>query len=73
LKTYQIYSSFSELPNSWNAFTSHDLFLQSSYFEALEKSSPDNIRFFFIGIFNNEHLVGIAVIQHVQLCLKDMF
>lgn len=73
MKTYQIYSSYKNLPESWNYIVSHDVFLQRNYFEALEKGSPENIKFFFIGVFKNEQLVGGAVIQHVQLYLKDMF
>ena len=73
MKTYHIYSSYTELPESWKPITEHDIFLQTKYFEALEKSSPKNIQFFYVGIFNNGELVGIAVIQRVQLYLKDMF
>lgn len=73
MKTYHIYSSYTELPESWKLITEHDIFLQTKYFSALEKSSPKNIQFFYVGIFNNDELVGVAVIQRVQLYLKDMF
>lgn len=73
MKTYQIYSCFKELPESWNTITNHDIFLQSYYFEALEKASPNNIQFYYVGVFNKDVLVGVAVIQRVQLYLKDMF
>ncbi len=73
LKTYQIYSSYSELPETWKDFTIHDVFLQPNYFKALENSSPENIQFFYVGIFNEDAIVGVAIIQRVQLYLKDMF
>ncbi|GAA4234075.1 hypothetical protein GCM10022291_12660 [Postechiella marina] len=73
MKTYQIYSSVKELPKSWDTITHHDTFLQSDYFEALEKSSPSNIQFYYVGVFNKDILVGVVVIQRVQLYLKDMF
>lgn len=73
MKTYHIYSSFKELPEAWNRITKHDIFLDSRYFAALEKALPGNIQFFYVGVFNNKQLVGVAVIQRVQLYLKDMF
>ncbi|MEP1489018.1 MAG: GNAT family N-acetyltransferase [Algibacter sp.] len=73
MKTFQIYSSFNELPESWKGITEHDIFLQPDYFQALEKASPENIQLFYVGVFKNEALVGVAVIQRVQLYLKDMF
>ena len=73
LKAFQIYSSFSELPKSWKYIIEHDIFLQPNYFKALEKASPKNIQFFYVGIFKNEVLVGLALVQHVQLYLRDMF
>ncbi|AXP80616.1 hypothetical protein CJ739_1527 [Mariniflexile rhizosphaerae] len=51
----------------------HDIFLQSSYLKALEEASPNNIQFFYVGIFDENRLVGVAIIQRVQLYLKDMF
>lgn len=73
MKTFQIYSSFNELPESWKRITEHDIFLQPNYFKALEKASPDNIQFFYVGVYQNEALVGVAIIQRVQLYLEDMF
>lgn len=47
--------------------------LSISYLGALENSTPKNITFYYIGIFKNENMVGIAIAQRVQLYLKDMF
>ena len=49
------------------------MLLQSQYLQALEDASPDNIQLFYVGVFNNKSLIGIAIIQRVQLYLKDMF
>lgn len=73
MKTFQIYSSYTELPEAWKQVTAHDVFLQPNYFKALEKVSPENIQFYYIGVFNEGVLVGVAIIQRVQLYLKDMF
>lgn len=51
----------------------HDIFLQLKYLQALENASPKNIQLFYVGVFFNKALVGVAVIQRVQLYLKDMF
>lgn len=51
----------------------HDMFLQKNYLRCLEHAAPNNIQLFYVGIFNGETLVGIAILQRVQLYLKDMF
>lgn len=56
-----------------DAIVKHDMFLQSSYLQALESASPENIQSFYIGIFKNDNLIGVGIIQRVQLYLKDMF
>ncbi|GAA3656235.1 GNAT family N-acetyltransferase [Flavivirga jejuensis] len=72
-KTSHIYYSANKLPKGWDALVNHDIFLQVDYLKALEEASPDNIQHFYIGVYNNNLLVGIAIIQRVQLYLKDMF
>jgi DNA polymerase III psi subunit len=71
--TYKTHSSTNTIPDSWDALVNHDVFLQTTYFKALEDASPKNISWYYIGVFNNEELVGVAMIQHAQLYLKDMF
>lgn len=73
MKSFKIYHSVVNLPKSWDGIVAHDIFLQSSYLKALEEASPNNIQFFYVGIFGEEDLVGVAIIQRVQLYLKDMF
>ncbi len=70
---YKIFTEYSQLPNTWDALANHDIFLQSTYLKALEQSSPRNITWYYLGIFKDEQLAGIAIIQRVQLYLKDMF
>lgn len=50
-----------------------DLLLHSIYLKALEEASPLNIKLYYIEVFKDEKLVGIAVAQRVRLYLKDMF
>jgi len=70
---FKIYTSFSQLPSSWDNLANHDLMLKSSYLKALENAPPNNITLYYIGVFNKEDLVGIALVERVQLYLKDMF
>ncbi|MGE5942804.1 MAG: GNAT family N-acetyltransferase [Flavobacteriales bacterium] len=73
MKTYQIYYSYNELPEVWDTLVKHGIFLQSNYLKALENASPSNIQWFYVGVFDDHELVGVAIIQRVQLYLKDMF
>ena len=51
----------------------HDVFLQSKYLEAIERAAPDNIQLFYMGVFYNQKLIGVVVVQRVKLYLEDMF
>lgn len=73
MKHYKIYKSFSELPKDWDTLVDHDIFLQTMYLQALEDASPKNLQLFYIGVFKNDILVGVAVTQRIQLYLEDMF
>lgn len=70
---YKIYTSYNELPEQWNVLARGDIFLQLDYLQAMELASPNNIHWYYIGVFNHGCLIGIAVVQRVQLYLKDMF
>ncbi|HEX9825091.1 MAG TPA: GNAT family N-acetyltransferase [Flavobacteriaceae bacterium] len=70
---FKIYTSYNQLPKSWNAIAVHDLMLTISYLKALELASPSNITLYYVGVFKSQQLVGIAVVERAQLYLKDMF
>lgn len=73
MKTFHIYYAAASIPKDWDALVCHDIFLQSGYLEALEAASPKNIQNFYVGIFQDDELVGVAILQRVQLYVKDMF
>ena len=73
MKSFKIYYTVANLPNYWDKVVAHDIFLQTSYLKALEDAYPKNIQLFYVGIFSEDILVGVAIIQRVQLYLKDMF
>ena len=70
---FKIYNTYKELPKEWDSSVSHDLLLQTTYLEALENATPNNISMYYVGVFNKETLISVAIIQRVQLYLKDMF
>ena len=65
--TYKIYSSTSDLPSNWDAFSAKNVFLSKEYLHILEISSPENMKCNFIGLFQMEELVGIALTQFINL------
>ena len=71
--SYQIYSSVSQLPENWNTLAVTTIFLSKEYLAILEKSAPSNMSCHFIGLFEDEHLVGIAVSQFVDLNQLESF
>ena len=65
--SYKIYASLPELPTNWDDLATSTIFLSKKYLEVLAKSSPENMICHFIGIFQNDVLVGIAVSQFLDL------
>ena len=70
---YKIYRNVSELPKEWNAICSKDIFLKTDFLKGLENSLPTNISAYYIGVFTNETLVGIAIVQRAQMYADDIF
>jgi hypothetical protein len=70
---FKLYRSENDLPESWDALPVKDLFLKRPFLKALQNSSPSNISTYFLGVFSSENLVGIAVIQRVEMYVDDVF
>lgn len=71
--SYQIYSSTTQLPEKWNELAISTIFLSIEYLSILEKSAPANMSCHFIGLFEDEDLVGIAVSQFLDLNQLESF
>lgn len=67
LYSYKIYNSTALLPVNWNDVAQENVFLSTDYLTVLEKSSPVNMTYNFIGLFNDEQLIGIAIAQYIDL------
>ncbi|WP_026754355.1 GNAT family N-acetyltransferase [Sediminibacter sp. Hel_I_10] len=70
---YKLYNSVNQLPSAWDELPIADLFLKTPFLKALEQSSPNNINSYFVGVFSSETLVGIAILQSVELVSDDIF
>jgi len=70
---FKLYNSASELPDSWNKLPTEDLFLKTDFLKGLEASYPKNISAFYFGVFKSNKLVGIAIVQRVEMYLDDVF
>lgn len=75
LNTYslKIYTSIASLPNSWDDIAIDNAFLQKAYLEVLESSAPTNMQCFYIGIFEETQLIGVALAQYLNLNKLESF
>lgn len=71
--TFKIYNHCNELPNNWNEVAVSNIFLQTSYLKVLEISAPTNMQCFFIGIFENDELIGVSLAQYLDLNKLESF
>ena len=65
--TFKIYTSTDLLPENWNEVAIENEFLQKNYLSVLEKSAPVNMQCFYIGIFEEKELIGVALAQFLDL------
>jgi hypothetical protein len=71
--SFKIFTSTSEFPGNWNAFSANNIFFSKEYLHILEVSSPTNISSNFIGLFQNDKLVGVALTQFNNLSLVNSY
>lgn len=71
--SYTIYNSVTQLPNSWDNVAHSNVFLQTHYLKVLEDSAPTNMQCFYIGIFEEKTLIGVALAQYLDLNKLESF
>ncbi|MBN8643139.1 MAG: GNAT family N-acetyltransferase [Flavobacteriales bacterium] len=71
--TFNIYKSVGELPTRWNTVAQSNVFLQTHYLNVLEESAPVNMQCFYIGIFENNELIGVSLAQYLDLNKLESF
>ncbi|MCZ8143922.1 GNAT family N-acetyltransferase [Flavobacterium sp.] len=64
---FTLYTTIESLPTSWDTVAHDNAFLQTPYLSVLEKSAPTNMRCFFIGIYEKEQLIGVALAQYLDV------
>ena len=70
---FKIYKTVKHLPDSWNALPTNDIFLKTNFLKGLEQSYPKNITAYYVCVFKSEKLVGIAIIQRVEMYIDNVF
>jgi len=70
---FKIYTEAEALPTAWDALAERNIFLSRRYLSVLEKSSPDNMDCYFIGLFKDDALCGIALSQYINLSRINTF
>lgn len=71
--SFKIYSAIKELPASWDQVAESNVFLQTPYLKVLEESAPTNMQCFYIGIFEENHLIGVALAQYLNVHKLESF
>ncbi|SEP79147.1 Acetyltransferase (GNAT) domain-containing protein [Flavobacterium urocaniciphilum] len=71
--TIKIFTSVNQLPQTWDEVASINHFLQTPYLKVLEDSAPTNMECFFIGIFENEQLIGTSLAQYLDINKLESF
>lgn len=70
---HSVFEKTSELPPNWDTFSIENIFLTLNYLQVLELSAPRNMQCFFIVIYRNEKIVGIAIAQFIDGNLLESF
>ena len=65
--TYQLFKQTQHLPSDWDTIAQANIFLSKKYLEVLALAAPANLKCQYIGVFNNEELIGIALAQFIDL------
>lgn len=68
--SFKTFLSTDSLPEQWHALASKNIFLSKHYLQVLESSAPTNMSCTFVGVYNGEELIGIALAQ--LLVLKNV-
>jgi len=71
--SFKIYLNTQELPKNWDIVAVSNVFLQRRYLEVLEKSAPSNMKCFYIGVYENQELIGVSLAQYLDLNTLESF
>lgn len=64
---FNIHSSVSQTHANWESFCADTIFLRKDFLKGLEQSMPANMKNFYVEYFSDSNLVGIALLQLIDL------
>lgn len=73
LYTHTIFDHAADLPDQWDQVANGNIFLERSYLAVLEKASPKLMKCKFIGVFKEQKLQGIGVVQFIDFSSIQTF
>jgi predicted N-acyltransferase len=71
--TFSVFKTVNELPTEWDIVAHSNAFLQIPYLKVLEQSAPTNMECFYIGIFEQQQLIGVVLAQYLDLNKLESF
>jgi predicted N-acyltransferase len=71
--SFKIYANVTAIPDNWDTLALKNIFLSKPYLKVLDESAPKNMTCHYIGLYENEILVGIAVTQLLNLTAVSSF
>ncbi|MFD2891725.1 8-amino-7-oxononanoate synthase [Flavobacterium chuncheonense] len=71
--SFKIFNTIASLPKEWDEVAHSNHFLQTSYLNVLEQSAPVNMECFYIGVFEENILIGTCLAQYLDLNKLESF
>lgn len=71
--SYKLFSKVSQIDTQWDSLAGSTIFLSRKYLQVLENSSPTNMSCYFLGIYNNQELEAIFILQILDVQKLESF
>lgn len=71
--THHLFRLVKDLPPEWDSIAERNVFLCSHYLSVLEQAPPENMQCFFIGLYKDNELCGVAVAQLLEVASVETF
>ncbi len=66
--SYTLWRKVDDIPACWDELVAyHDLFLSKAYLSGLEKATPKGMKHYFVGFYNENKLIGVALFQTTHI------
>ena len=71
--THKIFNTVDELPIEWEILAKNNILFSFAYLKSVQQSMPKNVTCFFIALYQENVLMGIAIAQLINLNLLASF